>query len=191
MHCSRESPLTPALSPVLRGEGAEDSALLTVSSILPLAQTPDPAIERAVTLHPPAPYWLPAWAWYAALALFLVLAIAAAVYLYRAQQRIASRRVILILTAIRTALIALMFVTLVGAGCQFTHTGSSNGTLWLMLDQSASMAQTDPQSTPLERLRWADALGYLPAEMRCSPLGRQAARLAILREDLNQLQAQT
>ena len=82
-----------------------------------------------------------------------------------------------------------MFVTLLGAGYQFTHTTTSNGTLWLVLDQSGSMAQTDPQATPVERLRWADAAGLLPADAHASPLGRHAAKLDVLLADLSQLQA--
>ena len=81
-----------------------------------------------------------------------------------------------------------MFFTLIGPGCQFTNNDKAHGTLWLMLDQSSSMAQLDPQATQIERLRWADALGLLPTDMRASPLGRLTARLSMLRADLAQLQ---
>src|SRR5258708_5630733 len=49
--------------------------------------------------------------------------------------------------------------------------------------------ETAPHPPPRGRLGWADAPGSPPAETRCSPLGRQAARLTVLREDLGQLQS--
>ena len=58
------------------------------------------------------------------------------------------------------------------------------GSLWLVLDQSGSMDQADPQARPEEKLRWADAAGLLPPNFRpapwtvppssCSPCGRKS-----------------
>ena len=113
---------------------------------------------------------------------FLVAA-ALVIYLYRAQQKIASRRVIALLTGIRFALVLLTFALLAGLTLQWTRKNSTGGTLWLVVDQSGSMRQADPQATPAEKLRWADALGYLPADLRTSRLDRSAARLDSLRAD--------
>src|SRR3954464_15826205 len=149
-----------------------------------LAQASDITIYKEPTWNPPAPAWMPRRLYWVGLCILAPVVIGAAIYLYRAQRRIASRRIIVLLSTIRALLIGLMFLTLVGPGCMFVWSHKANGTLWLMLDNSASMAQTDPQATPVERLRWADALGYLPADARASGLGRQAAELGVLREDL-------
>ena len=50
------------------------------------------------------------------------------------------------------------------------------------------MGQKDLQATPVERLRWADALGLLPAESRTSKLDRAVARLSALHSELLFLQ---
>src|SRR5437588_12528846 len=75
------------------------------------------------------------------------------VWLYRAQQRIASHRLVITLTTIRVLLLIAMFVLLLQPAMRWVHHSSSSGTLWLMLDGTGSMATTDPQSTPIERLR--------------------------------------
>src|SRR5678815_2577585 len=128
----------------------------------------------------------PQWAFNRWLVVLLVLlAGAVVVYLYRAQQKVASRRVVVALTTIRLLLVLLMFALLAGLSVRWSRTGSSGGTLWLLVDNSASMAQADPRATPVEKLRWADALGYLPAGVRPSKLDRLTARLAALRGELN------
>src|SRR5215207_9829575 len=107
------------------------------------------------------------WAFNKWLVLLAILVAGALVYyLYRAQQRIASKRLVTTLTAIRLTLIALMFVLLAGPVYQWRHTRESGGTLWLVVDQSLSMDHADAQMTPAERLRWADALGLLPDNAR-------------------------
>jgi hypothetical protein len=111
-------------------------------------------------------------------------------WLYHAQQRIASRRLIGTLTVIRLLLLLCVAVLLVQPAVRWVHRRSSAGTLWLMLDGTGSMASTDPQSTPIERLRWAEALGYLPADRRPAvQLDRTVAELACLRDDLARLRA--
>ncbi len=123
--------------------------------------------------------------------LFMIILAAggATVYLYRAQQRIASRRVINALTTIRVLLIVLMFVMLIGLSVRWTRVGNSSGSLWLVIDTSGSMAQADAQATPLERLRWADSLGLLPADARSPKRDRSVARLQCLRDDLSYLKS--
>ncbi|CAA9378309.1 MAG: hypothetical protein AVDCRST_MAG64-445 [uncultured Phycisphaerae bacterium] len=112
-------------------------------------------------------------------------------YLYRAQRRIASKRVIAALTTIRIALMLLMFVLLAGPVYQRSHTSESGGTLWVVFDQSGSMDHADRQMSPVERLRWADGLGLLPAGARPSKLDRQVASLAALRADLAHLETRS
>ena len=125
------------------------------------------------------------WAFQPWMVVLLVLVAGAmVVYLYRVQQQIASRRVVVTLTALRLMLVALMFVLLAGLSVQWRRTGSSGGTLWLVVDTSASMAQADPRATAVEKLRWADVLGLLPVDLRASKLDRRVAELAALRADL-------
>jgi hypothetical protein len=115
--------------------------------------------------------------------LFLV-AIGLVTYLYQAQQRIASRRVIITLTTLRIALLALVAIVLAQPAVRWIRSTNSAGTLWLMLDDSESMTMTDPQGTPVERLRWADALGMLPEGSRTSRPDRDFAVFSCLRDQL-------
>ena len=132
----------------------------------------------------------PHWAFNRWLVVLLVLVAGAlVVYLYRAQQKITSRGVIVALTTIRLMLVGLMLVLLAGVSVRWSRTGASGGTLWVLVDNSASMALGDPRATAVEKLRWADALGYLPGDFRASKLDRQVARLSALRADLNYLRA--
>lgn len=130
----------------------------------------------------------PQWAfnrWLVVLA--AVLSAAMVVYLYRAQRKVASRPVVVVLTGLRVVLVMLAFVLLAGLGVRWKRTGSSGGTLWIVVDQSNSMNQVDRQATPVEKLRWADALGFLPPEARRSRLDRLAARGLALRAELSHL----
>ena len=132
----------------------------------------------------------PQWAfnrWLVAAA--VLLAGAMVVYLYRAQQRVAPRRVVITLTALRLVLVVLALVLLAGLGVRWKRTGASGGTLWLVVDRSGSMDHADPQATPVEKLRWADALGYLPPGGRPGRLGRCAARAMALRAELAHLRS--
>ena len=132
------------------------------------------------------------WAFNPWLVVLAVLAAGAMVYyLYRAQQRIASRRIINVLTTIRILLMLLMFLLLAGPVYQWRHTSESGGTLWVVFDQSTSMDHADRQMTPVERLRWADSLGLIPREARPSKLDRQVASLAALRADLAHLESRS
>jgi nitrogen fixation/metabolism regulation signal transduction histidine kinase len=68
----------------------------------------------------------PQWAFNRWLVVLLVLVAGAlVVYLYRAQQKVASRRAIVSLTAIRLLLVLLMFALLAGLSVRWTRTGSS------------------------------------------------------------------
>src|SRR5258706_5362476 len=82
-----------------------------------------------------------------------------------------------------------MFVLLLQPAMRWVHHSSSSGTLWLMLDGTGSMATTDPKSTPIERLRWAEALEYLPADARAVKLDQSAVNLVCLRDDLVRLRS--
>ncbi len=130
----------------------------------------------------------PAFNWF--LLLLLGTAVGTMVfYLYREQQKIAPRRIVHWLTAIRILLVILMMLLLLRPVRQWASTHNTGGSLWLVLDQSLSMKQTDRQSSQIEQLRWADALGYLPAGTRTSRLDRLAAKLSALRSELEHLQA--
>ncbi len=107
--------------------------------------------------------------------------------LYAAQRQVASRRLVLALTTIRLLLLLLLFILLLQPVRRWTDTSSSAGTLWLMLDQSPSMAVTDPQATSIERLRWADALGYLKNTPRTSRLDLPLADVRWSRQSLQAL----
>jgi hypothetical protein len=111
-----------------------------------------------LTLSPHPSFW-----WISPL---FPIAIALTIYLYRAQRRLISPRIATALTAIRIALILLVAVLFLQPALQWIHTRTSAGELWLLIDQSPSMQSTDPQSSPIERLHWAESLGYLPPSVR-------------------------
>jgi hypothetical protein len=131
----------------------------------------------------------PAWAWWKLLIGTIAVAVML-VYLYRAQSSIAAPHIILWLTIIRVSLLVLVAILLFRPLLIFHKATKTNETLWVVLDQSLSMAQKDQQATPIEHLRWADALGLMPPETRASKLDRAAARLYTLHDDLLQIQSQ-
>ena len=94
------------------------------------------------------------------------IAIALIIYLYRAQRKLISSRIATGLTLCRIGLIILLFILFLQPALQWTHSRTSSGELWLLVDQSPSMQSTDPQSSPAERLHWAEALGYLSRTAR-------------------------
>ena len=132
------------------------------------------------------------WAFNRWLVLLFVLAAGAlVVYLYKAQQRIASRRAIIALTTLRVLLMALVLVLLAGPVYQWRHNAESGGTLYVVLDQSRSMAYADRQATAVERLRWADALGLVPSDARPDKLDRWVAALEALRDEWTYLKGRS
>jgi hypothetical protein len=139
------------------------------------------ASERSFYHHAAINPWL--------MGLIFVAAIAMVFWLYRAQQRIASRRLVAALTALRVLLLLALLVLLLQPAVRWTHRQSSAGTLWLLLDGTGSMATTDPQSTAVERLRWAEALEYLPADARPVKLDQTLADLVCLRDDLSRFRS--
>lgn len=126
------------------------------------------------------PFWL--------LAATMLIGVALVIYLYNAQRAIASRVYIIILTALRIMLLALVALMIYQPAIEWTHTQQTSGTLWLLLDQSSSMGMKDPQATTLERMRWAAALGKLPRAVEVSPLSGIAADIRIARSTLAQAQ---
>ena len=161
--------------------------LLAILAATPPASPTDAAPEVHWTLQHQLPMWpaIPTW-------VLVPVFIAAGLLvwrLYAAQQKIAPRRTVLTLTGIRVALLLLLFILLLQPVVQWTHTSSSAGTLWLMLDQSNSMATTDTQATPIERLRWADGLGLLKANTRPSKLELPLAGVLWLQQSLPALKA--
>jgi hypothetical protein len=146
------------------------------NAVLNLAASAPPSFDPQWGIHPELPPWV--------LVAGGLVAAAAIFYLYRAQLRIASKKAIVTLTVLRILLVLLVFVVLLGLELTFNYNGEMKGTVWLMLDQSQSMERADEKATPVERLRWADALGLLPDGARTSKGDRNAAKLAVLRNDL-------
>ncbi|MEI8196671.1 MAG: vWA domain-containing protein, partial [Phycisphaerae bacterium] len=131
------------------------------------------------------PFSIPVWL----VALVLLAAGVAVVYAARAQQRkgLASGRVVSVLAGLRLALLGLILVLALKPALAFVHTTTSAGTVWLLVDDSRSMQLTDPQATPVERLRWAAALGYLPSGgggIRPGLPDLSLARIQMLRQTL-------
>lgn len=137
-------------------------------------------IVRHLTLAPAVSAWI--------LVPALIAVALMVYYLYSAQRQIASARIVGLLTVIRLSLIGLLAILLLRPLWVWRESHTSGETLWVVLDQSLSMGQKDPQASPVERLRWADALGLLPDEARPSKLDRSAARLSALRDELLNLQ---
>jgi hypothetical protein len=140
-----------------------------------------PVHPRPFDINPALSPWL--------LFLGAVLAAGAVVYLYTAQQRIASRGIVNALTGIRLLLVLLVIALLMGPVRQWIHARHSNGTLWVLVDQSMSMKQKDAQSTAIERAQWAEALGYFPADMHPGRAGLWVNQLGALRDDLEQFRS--
>ncbi len=132
-----------------------------------------------ITAHPAFPVGLLIAALLAALGLI--------VYLYRAQRCIAPTRTIAILTAIRLAELALLALLLFAPAIRWVKVDRSAGTLWLVLDHSASMAFKDAQARPVERLRWACRLKLIPSSVYTDSLDTTGARLELLDQQLIRL----
>lgn len=144
-----------------------------------LGTTTSPTLTWQPTLPvwPPLPWW--------ALMLLFAGGFALVAYMYMAQRKVASSRAVAVLAGLRILLLVLLLVLLLRPSLTWTHTATSAGTLYLVLDQSPSMGAVDPQSTAVERLRWADAMGALPRELpRESRLDVVAAQVGILRDAL-------
>ncbi|HEX8914945.1 MAG TPA: hypothetical protein VF796_21510, partial [Humisphaera sp.] len=82
------------------------------------------------------------------LAAFAALSVGLAVVLYLAQSKVASRKAVIALTAIRAALVLLVFLMLLGAARVFTQTRDESGTLYVLVDRSGSMGKDDPYAPP-------------------------------------------
>jgi hypothetical protein len=145
---------------------------LTFSETFLLAD--DAGVRRFFTVDPAVNAWLLIVG--AAVVFSLVFA------LYRAQRRMALPRLVGALTGIRLALIAMVFSLLLRPLWVWQQKTTEPPALWVLVDQSLSMAQKDQQASPIERLRWADALGLLPPGMQRRGLDRQAAILAAVRD---------
>jgi hypothetical protein len=140
----------------------------------------EPPVVSPLKIDPAVSIWL----------LLLIFAAAGVLifYLYRAQRLIASPRAVIALTAIRIALLVLVLVLMLRPAWQWVRTSETTGTLWLLLDQSTSMNEKDPQSTPIERLRLASSLDLLPDTLHACQTDHTAAELWALRCEWTQLQ---
>jgi hypothetical protein len=146
------------------------------SNLFSLLADAAPVQPRPFDLNPALSPWM--------LGIGAFTAVVAVVYLYAAQQKIAAKSVVNWLTTIRILLVLLVIALLLGPVRQWAHTHHSNGTLWVLIDQSMSMQQKDPQSTEAERLHWADALSLLPPGVHPSRVSVSLNRLTALRDDL-------
>ena len=127
-----------------------------------------------------------------AFSLWLVLpvfaaALAVIVYYSLAQRKIAATRTIVALTILRVTLLALLLGLLLRPYLQWMNTSHSSGTLWILVDQSPSMSVSDTQASQVERLRWADALGYLPPNSRTYRPELDHAAVVCARADFSEL----
>jgi hypothetical protein len=105
------------------------------------------------TAHPVMNIWL---------MLILVCAAGGAlVYWYMGQKRLLSPRTLVVVTAIRLAMILLIFLCLLRPSVSWLRVRRVPGSLWLVVDHSQSMSIKDGPHSPVTELRWACALGYL------------------------------
>lgn len=137
------------------------------------------AVHRSFTADPAISPWL--------LAPGVILVGAMILLLYRAQRRAASHRLVAVLTFVRLALIVLTFALLFRPVWVWSQISSNPPTLWVLIDQSQSMAQVDRQATPAEQLHWADALGSVDHGKTFSHLDSSIARLSAFHDDLPNL----
>jgi hypothetical protein len=99
-------------------------------------------------------------------------------FLYREQRRMAPFWTVLALTFLRFLLIFLISILLLQPSLRWEYHVTNAGSLWLVVDQSPSMQTSDPQSTPAERLHWADGMGLISRPDRPDTLSTQAGVLA-------------
>jgi hypothetical protein len=114
-------------------------------------------------------------------------AIAFVIYLGASQAGAVSSKIMFILSVLRVGLLILLFALLLRPFWQWTNTSHTSGTLWFLVDQSPSMAAVDAQFTDIEKLRWADALGYLNSSIRKYRPEMDHAEIVCLRADFNEL----
>ena len=112
---------------------------------------------------------------------------AAIVYLYAAQRQLASELAVRTLTANRVALVLLLLVLFLQPTLKWMLSRTSNGELWLLIDQSPSMQSTDPQANPAEHVRWAEALGYISRSARPAKPDIALANFLAVASDFNTL----
>ncbi len=143
------------------------------------ATAADGEMRTTLELHPAVPWWL--------LVPCVLLAVGLVMHLYGQQRKIASRRTILALTAVRVGLVLLMALLLLQPVRKWISTRTSAGTLWVLVDQSPSMQMKDPQAGNVEKLHWAEALGYLSDDVRPEKVDVLSAHLAALSAEFRSL----
>ena len=112
----------------------------------------------------------------------IILALALSAWLYREQRRMASFSAVLVLTALRGLLIALLAALFLQPALQWKSTRTSSGTLWVVVDQSPSMQTQEPQASDAERLHWAEGVGLIKRSERPDEL---LARMGVLADELD------
>ena len=136
------------------------------------------------TVHPVMNIWL--------MLIMVGAAGGALVYWYMGQKRLLSPRTLLLVTAIRLAMILLIFLCLLRPSVSWLRVRRVPGSLWLVVDHSQSMSIKDGPHSPETELRWACALGYLKPNIYNDAADRAsewsdvlAQRLGIIRRELD------
>ena len=109
----------------------------------------------------------------------------ALIYWYTGQRRLVSPRVLALVTAIRLAMIVLIFLCLLRPSVSWVRVRRVPGSLWLVVDHSQSMSIKDGPHSPVMELRWACALGYLKPDVYNDRADREAAWAGVLTQRLD------
>lgn len=104
---------------------------------------------------------LASWQWTAVCAIALLASIVMIVILLRYERRLVPRKVGWTLLLLRFALIAVVFLTFLEPVLSWTLDRERTGRIVVAVDLSESMAVADEHAAPIEKLRWARALGLI------------------------------
>ncbi|MGC8560178.1 MAG: hypothetical protein ACP5O1_05800 [Phycisphaerae bacterium] len=142
----------------------------------PMVSRHPPTSSFYASVHPAMNVWL---------VLILVCAAGGAlVYWYMGQKRLLSPRALALVTAIRLAMILLIFLCLLRPSISWRRVQRVPGSLWLVVDHSQSMSIKDGPHSPVTELRWACALGYLKPGVYNDAADRAAAWADVLAQRL-------
>lgn len=115
--------------------------------------------------------------WMVLCVLAALLAGALIVLLLRYERRLVPKRTGYALLGLRLSVLTLLFVTLLQPELIWTLDRTQSGRMLVAVDLSESMSTADNHATPVEKLRWARALGMIGNEANASRLDRWAREL--------------
>ena len=101
----------------------------------------------------------PWWTFVLILAVCLACGLIFALHAY--ERKLVSRKLGMTLLALRTAVIACLFLVLLEPVLSWTTAIDRTGRVVVAVDGSLSMDTVDVQSTPAEKLHWAQAMGLI------------------------------